>query len=49
MTHYWSQDCFLPGAQRILDNAHRLAGIPGALLHGRRDVSGPAGTAWQLQ
>jgi len=49
VTHYWSQDCFLPGAQRILDNAHRLAGIPGALLHGRRDVSGPAVTAWQLQ
>lgn len=48
VTHYWSQDCFLPGAQRILGNTDRLAGIPGALLHGRRDVSGPSVTAWQL-
>lgn len=48
VTHYWSQDCFLPGQQAILQNTARLAGIPAALLHGRRDVSGPAGTAWQL-
>ncbi|MDQ6658890.1 MAG: alpha/beta fold hydrolase [Actinomycetota bacterium] len=48
VTHYWAHDCFLPGSQRILDNTDRLAGIPGALLHGRRDVSGPAITARQL-
>lgn len=48
VTHYWSQDCFLTGSERILGNTHRLAGIPGALLHGRRDVSGPSVTAWQL-
>lgn len=48
VTHYWSQDCFLPDAQSILANADRLAGIPGSLLHGRRDVSGPAVTAWEL-
>jgi proline iminopeptidase len=27
---------------------HGLAGIPGVLIHGRRDISGPAVTAWQL-
>lgn len=48
VTHYWSQDCFLPGDEAILANADRLAGIPGSLLHGRRDVSGPAVTAWEL-
>ena len=29
-------------------NAHRLAGIPGVLLHGRLDLSGPPDVAWQL-
>ena len=48
VTHYWSHDCFLPGAQAILSNMDRLAGIPGSLIHGRRDVSGPAVTAWEL-
>ncbi|MFD5225483.1 prolyl aminopeptidase [Microbacterium sp. NPDC058342] len=48
VSHYWSNDCFLTGSQRILDRAPELAGIPGVLIHGRRDVSGPAGTAWEL-
>lgn len=48
VTHYWAQDCFLPGELAILPRAHELAGIPGVLLHGRRDISGPALTAWQL-
>lgn len=48
VTHYWSQDCFLTGADRVPERIGQLAGIPGALLHGRRDVSGPAVTAWQL-
>ena len=29
-------------------NAHRLAGIPAVLLHGRLDLSGPPDVAWQL-
>lgn len=48
VTHYWSNDCFLPGKARILDRADQLSGIPGVLIHGRRDVSSPAATAWRL-
>ncbi|MCG7320990.1 alpha/beta fold hydrolase [Arsenicicoccus bolidensis] len=44
--HYWSHDCFCDPP--ILDRMDRLAGIPGVLLHGRRDVSSPAVTAWEL-
>ncbi|WP_238439475.1 alpha/beta fold hydrolase [Microbacterium sp. JZ31] len=46
VTHYWSHDCFLSAP--IIDRVHRLSGIPGSLIHGRRDVSSPADTAWEL-
>ncbi len=56
-THYWAHDGFVadwavpfgaaPGSG-LLGGMHRLRGIPGALIHGRRDVSGPALTAWEL-
>lgn len=45
-THYWSNDGFMDPP--ILDRAGELAGIPGTLVHGRRDVSSPAVTAWRL-
>lgn len=32
----------------LLANAHRLAPIPGVLIHGRLDLGGPLDTAWQL-
>jgi len=32
----------------LLREAHRLAGIPGVLIHGRLDLGGPLDTAWQL-
>jgi proline iminopeptidase len=48
VTHYWANDCFLPGAARIRDRVAELDGIPAALIHGRRDVSGPAITPWSL-
>jgi proline iminopeptidase len=48
VTHYWSNDAFMPGEQAILPRAAELAGIPTALIHGRRDISGPAITAWRL-
>lgn len=48
VTHYWAHDCFLPGADAILVRAPELRGIPGVLIHGRRDISGPALTAWTL-
>jgi proline iminopeptidase len=47
VTHYWRHAAFLEDDQLIRD-ASRLNGIPGALIHGRFDVSGPLSTAWQL-
>jgi proline iminopeptidase len=32
----------------LIRDASRLNGIPGALIHGRFDVSGPLSTAWHL-
>ncbi|GAA3765340.1 prolyl aminopeptidase [Microbacterium kribbense] len=46
VTHYWAHDGFLDVP--IIDRAGQLAGIPGVLIHGRHDVSGPAATAWRL-
>lgn len=45
-THYWAHDGFLESP--LLERMDRLAGIPGVLVHGRRDVSSPAVTAWRL-
>jgi proline iminopeptidase len=47
-THYFSHGCFLPD-NAIFDHIDRLAGIPGVLLHGRMDLSGPARNPWELQ
>jgi proline iminopeptidase len=47
VTHYWRHAAFLDEGQLIRDAA-RLNGIPGVLIHGRFDVSGPLETAWQL-
>jgi proline iminopeptidase len=47
VTHYWRHAAFLEDDQLIRDAA-RLNNIPGALIHGRYDVSGPLATAWQL-
>jgi proline iminopeptidase len=47
VTHYWSNAHFLPDGI-LLQEAARLAGIPGAMIHGRLDVSGPPDIAWQL-
>jgi proline iminopeptidase len=33
---------------QLLRNAHRLRDIPGFLIHGRLDLSGPLLTAWEL-
>jgi proline iminopeptidase len=48
VTHYWSNDAFLPGPKAILERLHRIAHIPAALVHGRRDLSSPPVTAWRL-
>jgi proline iminopeptidase len=47
VTHYWRHAAFLEEDQLIRD-APKLNGIPGVLIHGRYDVSGPLETAWQL-
>jgi proline iminopeptidase len=48
VTHYWSQDAFLRNGQAIMERINELNGVPGYLIHGRRDVSGPVITPWKL-
>jgi proline iminopeptidase len=45
--HYFSHGAWLEEGA-LLRDAHRLAGIPGVLIHGRLDLSGPLRTAWEL-
>jgi len=47
VTHYWRHAAFLADGQ-LLRDAPGLNGIPGVLIHGRYDVSGPLETAWRL-
>lgn len=45
--HYFSHGAWLDEGV-LLRKANRLAGIPGVLVHGRLDMGGPLGTAWEL-
>lgn len=45
--HYFMNDTFLAPDQ-ILRDAHRLADIPGVIVHGRYDVVCPLKNAWDL-
>jgi proline iminopeptidase len=45
--HYFMNDSFLEPDQ-ILRDAHRLADIPGVIVHGRYDAVCPVKNAWQL-
>ncbi len=45
--HYFSNDCFLEPGQ-LLDNAHRLADIPGIIVQSRYDLLCPPQTAHAL-
>ncbi|HUZ00142.1 MAG TPA: prolyl aminopeptidase [Thermomicrobiaceae bacterium] len=47
VTHYWRHAAFLEEEQLICDAA-ALNGIPGVMICGRYDVSGPLVTAWRL-
>ncbi len=47
VTHCWSHDSWLDDDE-VVANAHRLAGIPGWLIHGRLDVSSPLDAPWRL-
>ena len=47
VTHYWRHDAWLEDGE-LLDNASRLNGIPGVLIHGRLDLSSPIDSPWRL-
>jgi proline iminopeptidase len=47
VTHYWRNAAFLEEDQ-LLRDVGVLDGIPGILINGRLDVSGPLVTAWRL-
>jgi proline iminopeptidase len=47
VTHYWRHTCFIED-DALLRDAAKLNGIPGVLIHGIYDVSGPLETAWKL-
>ncbi len=45
--HFFSNGAWLAEDQ-LLHNAHKLAGIPAVLVHGRHDMGSPVQTAWEL-
>lgn len=47
-SHYFMNDAFL-GPNQLLDDAGRLEGIPGVIVHGRYDLICPLENAWALQ
>lgn len=47
VTHYWRNSAFFTDDE-LIEGAAALDGIPGVLIHGRFDVSGPLVTAWRL-
>jgi proline iminopeptidase len=47
VTHYWSHAAWLEEGE-LVRNATKLAGIPGLMVDGRLDVSGPPDIAWQI-
>jgi proline iminopeptidase len=47
VTHYWRHHAWLVDGS-LLEQADRLTGIPGVLVHGRLDLSGPPDIAWRL-
>ncbi|HET8658333.1 MAG TPA: prolyl aminopeptidase [Micromonosporaceae bacterium] len=47
VTHYWRHAAWIEDGA-LLRDAGNLAGIPGVLVNGRLDVSGPPDIAWRL-
>ncbi len=45
--HYFFHKCWLDEGQ-LLRDAHKLKGIPGAIIHGRYDMPCPLRYAWEL-
>jgi proline iminopeptidase len=48
VTHYVRHNAFLED-EELMRGAHRLADIPGVLVHGRFDLGAPIGNAWDLR
>lgn len=46
--HYFVNGGFFEVEDQLLRDAHRLAGIPGTIVHGRYDVVCPLQNAWDL-
>lgn len=47
VTHYWSNAAWLEDGE-LVRNACKLRGIPGLMVDGRMDVSGPPDIAWAI-
>jgi proline iminopeptidase len=47
VSHYFHHRAWLRDDE-LLRHAHRLAGTPGVLVHGRMDIGSPTDGAWQL-
>jgi proline iminopeptidase len=47
VTHCWRHNSWLD-EDEIVRNAARLTGIPGSLIHGRLDLSGPLDAPWRI-
>jgi proline iminopeptidase len=47
--HYFVNSGFFAEDGALLKQAHRLAGIPGVIVHGRYDVVTPVRNAWDLK
>ncbi|TDW89517.1 hypothetical protein EV137_3312 [Kribbella pratensis] len=47
VTHYWAHAAWLE-EDVLVREAGKLAGIPGVLIHGRLDISGPPDIAWRM-
>ena len=46
--HYFVKKGFFPSDNFLLDQVHKLNGIPGTIIQGRYDVVCPAESAWSL-
>jgi len=47
--HYFVNGAFLPSDTYLLDEAHRLVGVPTVIVQGRYDVVCPTQSAWDLK
>ena len=46
--HYFQNRGFFERDDQLLADAHRIADIPGVIIHGRYDLCTPISTAWEL-